>query len=224
MNPIVVICTYARYEITSKNIRTLFKQTRPPKIVLVVSDNLEFMKYSEEFPSITVMTHPNNPLGSKWQAGVNKAVELGADPLIITGSDDILCRTFVEYTCDAMKAMNLDFIGLRGYWVHYKSKAHFIEYKPLMPIGGGRVYSRHCLKRVDNIVFNPGLNRHLDDLGWKKLQGITFNKWIVTDEPGIAIHAIKGNWVMKNPFNPHHPNVKILKTVDSASLLPELYV
>lgn len=224
MNPVVVICTHARHEITCKNIKTLLNQTRPPRIVLVVSDNQEFIKYSEEFQSITVMTYPNIPLGAKWQAGVELAVKMNADPLIITGSDDILSRTFVEYACDAMKAMNLDFIGLRSYWVHYKSQAYLIEYKPLMPIGGGRVYSRHCLRRVNNEVFNASLNRHLDDLGWKKLQGITFNKWIVTDEPGIAIHAIKGDWVMKNPFNPRHPNVNIIQTADSCEILPELYV
>lgn len=224
MNPVVVICTHARYEITCKNIRTLLNQTRPPKIVLVVSDPGEQIDYCHGFPELTVIRHLNIPLGSKWHAGVMQAVKMGADPLIITGSDDILCRTFVEYTCDAIKAMKLDFIGLRAYWVHYKGKAHFIEYKPLMPIGGGRVYSAHCLKRINYEIFNTSLNRHLDDLGWKKLQGITFNKWIVTDEPGVAIHAIKGDWVMKNPFNPHHPNVKIIKTEDSVSILPELYV
>lgn len=222
MNPVVVMCTHNRFEITCKNLNTLRNQSRPPNIVLVVSDPGEQIDYRHKFPEIAVVRHPNVPLGAKWQAGVNEAVRLGADPLIITGSDDILCHTFVEEACNALHDLNADFIGLRAFWVHHKGKAHFVEYKPEMPIGGGRVYSGKCLKRLNYELFDTRINRHLDDLAWKKMK-VGFNVVVTTQDEILCIHAIKGDWAMMNPFNQNHPNIKIIKTDDSVAVLPELY-
>lgn len=223
MNPVVVICTHGRFEITCKNIRTLYNQSRPPKIVLVVSDAGEQVDYNAIFPEVSIVRYPNVPLGAKWQAGVNEAVRLKADPLIITGSDDILCNRFVEDSVDLLNDMDLEFIGLRAFWVHHKGKAHFVEYKPQMPIGGGRVYTAECLKKLKNELFDTRINKHLDDLVWKKMINGDFRIITTTEQFGLAIHAVKGDWAMMNPFNPNHPNIKIIRTDDSIAVLPELY-
>lgn len=219
MTPVVVICTHARWHITCYNIDSLKAQSVRPKIVLVVSDIGEHVDYQRQYPeSVNVIRHPNVPLGAKWQAGVKEAIRLGADPLIILGSDDILGPGYIERAVKKVSE-GVDFIGLNRYFIHYKGKAHHFEYKPEMPLGGGRVYSDFALAKLALELFDTRLNKHLDDLAWKKLRGSELNIEIVSDMP---IHAIKGSWVAMNPFNPNHPNLRLLDTYDSREFLPNL--
>lgn len=204
MNPIVVIATQNRLEITSMNVELLLRQSVIPKIVLVVSTLQEKFYYQKKFPVITVM-HPNNPLGAKWQAGVREAFNQEANPLIILGSDDILGDGYIEASCNLVSSGH-DFVGLKHWYVHYKGKAFLCEYLAKIPLGGGRIYSLRLLKKINAELFNPKLNRHLDDYALRRTQGYA----IPYIHPTLSIHAIKGDWPVLNPFNPKHPNIKII--------------
>ena len=50
MNPVVLIATHNRIEITSRCIESLMMQSVQPKIVLVVSDQGEWQYYKKKFP------------------------------------------------------------------------------------------------------------------------------------------------------------------------------
>lgn len=207
--PIVVICTDQRLAITTINIESL----RGTKIVLVVSDHKEEEYYSR-FP-VHIVTHPNIPLGAKWQRGVNEAIQLGANPLIILGSDDILAPNSIEkYVSEVSKGHH--FIGLKSWWQHHRGKAYLCDYLSRQPLGGGRAYSKQLLSRVGYNLFNPRWNTRLDDQGWKAA-GEPF----VINDP--LIHAIKGNWPVINRFNPTHRNIKVREVSDSDSVLCQTF-
>ena len=200
-----------RYEITTELLRKLIKEQVNHKIVLVVSDIVESKRFEQlKLESVHITNYPNKPLGLKWQHGVNVAIQLGADPVIILGSDDYLNPNFVK---NAMIKLSegYHFIGLRRFYVKRAKKTYLIDYKPEMPLGGGRVYSRKLLDYIGGKIFAP-VDRRLDDFGWTKVVKSGMKKIIITDLNGhdMAITAIKGSWSMLNPFNPYHPNFTII--------------
>lgn len=210
--PTILIATHNRYEITKQLVKKLFEDNENIQVVLVVSDFIEFGQFkSLMLDNLHLIKIPNNPLGAKWQYGVNQAKKLGANPLIIVGSDDVLNKEFVA---NAIKYLHdgYHFIGLRRYWVKHKGKRYLIDYKPIMPLGGGRVYSANLLDRMRWKVFQAK-ERRLDDYGWEQVVKIGARTILISDieKAGMEITAIKGDWPMMNPFDATHKNLTIIK-------------
>lgn len=221
MTPIVLIATHARVDITTRNIQSLLNQSIKP-VICIICDEEDVTYYREIYPrgKVFVSYEDNMPLGNKWQHGVS--LQMNANPLIITGSDDILGDGFIENACRLIKEGN-HFIGLRRWWQHKDGKAYYCQYMANynMPLGGGRCYSGEMLKKIDYEVFDIKANKHLDELGWNNARQSGL-KCLVLDEPekeGLSIHAIKGNWPVLNKFTLKHPNLRVLKAQKSTEVL-----
>lgn len=225
--PVVLIASHHRQEITAQNIAALNTQTPRPEIVLIVSEEHEYIYFKDRLPNLHVYNYPNKPLGSKWQFGVNRCRDLGADPLIITGSDDVLGRDFIK---NSLRLLDLGylFIGLRRWFVYdpSKGKAYLFDYTPQQPLGGGRVYTSKLLEKCGWQIFEAK-EKLLDDRGWqvaKREKNI-----LVTDidGKGLYIIAIKGAWETMNPLEKHfgHVNTKLLSEWDAEhikNLIPNI--
>lgn len=216
VNPYVIIATHQRLSITKKNIECLLKCD--VGVILVVSDQEEFAVFKNLFPHISIIHYPNNPLGNKWQVGVDVARRLKADPLIINGSDDILCPEFFTKSYKLLE-QGKHFIGLKSWYVYDLKKIHHFNYTALLPLGGGRVYSKTILEKIDYRLFDTRKNRHLDDLGWWNIarfsQGIE-----ILSEPLIL--SVKGDWHVMNPLEKMFvsKNARLVDTIyDPASIL-----
>jgi hypothetical protein len=196
--------------ITSFNIERLLNKC---SIVLVVSNEDE-REYYQKYP-ITVVLHPNFPLGAKWQFGVD---QVSNDDLIILGSDDLLSDNYIDVCQDFIEEKN--FIGLKQWYIHHKGKAYHCEYLSYQSLGGGRCYSKKLLKQMDNQLFNRTFNKCLDDHGFRLATRFGYHCFCPET---VSIHAIKGDWPVINPVNLNHRNVKLIATYDSATILPELY-
>lgn len=204
MNPVVLIATHNRQAITTTNIATLLKQSYVPQIVIVCSDEKE-LKYYNTLPVICVFA-PNNPLGNKWQIGMNHIREyMTASHVIVTGSDDILSAGFIRKFCTG-----IPFTGLQRWYVLNNRTLYLFDYLAKQCLGGGRVYSRSLLDAYGWQVFDKGRNKLLDDKGW----GITnpLTRRIIKDEGCIL--AVKGEWETLNPFPAHlkSKNVTLVST------------
>lgn len=204
-NPVVLLCSHRRQEITRINIKSLLEQSVKPKVVLMLSDWSEADLFRNLFAEITVEVVANDPLGRKWQMGVNVARKLSPNPLIITGSDDVLGPDFIK---NGLKLLDLgyQFIGLRK-WICFDpktKKGYIFEYKaPNFPLGGGRIYSEELLIKMRYNLFDLKISKHLDDKGWETAK---LSRYIVTNEIekfGLYITAIKGDWPMLNPLDKH---------------------
>lgn len=215
MNPTVLIATHNRIDITSKCIESLMMQSAQPKIVLVVSDQGEWQYYSKKYPEVVLGAAPNNPLGQKWQFGVDIAKHHIPDPLIICGSDDILGIDFIENACAIIKS-GVDFIGLSRWHVHHNGILYTYNYNASIPLGGGRCYSGKALQELNYKLFDTSKEKHLDDHGWKMVNSSTMPRRIVREvnEEGLNVVSIKGKWTMMNPFNKFkgHKNVELIYT------------
>lgn len=200
MNVCAVIPTHNRKEITSINIQLLLRQGI--KIVLVVSTEEERAFYSGF--AIEVIVRQNNPLGRKWQEGVNYARNLQPEYLIILGSDDILSKDFVEKYCGQWL-----FVGFKAFYIYENGRVHLLSYLVNQCIGGGRVFHRDFLNAVGWQIF-INKERLLDNKASEL--STNFARCIELRFPEVL--AVKGNWPVLNPFDAHHENIKLLKTID----------
>lgn len=204
MNPVVLISTHLRREITTANIRTLQAQSVVPEIVLVVSDPQESHYYTKL--GVKVIIAANKPLGSKWQNGVDFARKLKPSHLIITGSDDILYKGFIEKYCTEDY-----FTGLQRWYIYSKGVLYLLDYLAKQCLGGGRVYSRALLDAYDWQVFDRKADKLLDDKGYEMTR--PNGRKIITDTGCIL--AVKGSWVVMNPLSLRHPNVRLVQQWDA---------
>jgi hypothetical protein len=209
VNPYVLIATHERLSITKRNIECLLACN--VGVILVVSDSGERHLFRSLFKNISVLQCENAPLGKKWQAGVMKASELGADPLIINGSDDILCPEFFDHTSQLLSE-GYDFIGLKSWYVYDLKNIFHFEYQASMPLGGGRVYSKRLLHKINYDLFDTSRNRLLDDRGWHSVHKNGLKK-IILNKPLIL--SVKGEWTSMNPVSKmfNHPNAKLIESI-----------
>lgn len=212
MNPTIVIATHKRVEITTNLIYNILKNQPLTNIVLVVSDPKEIQQFQKiESSLLHIVNAPNQPLGLKWQRGVDEAKRIKSNPVIILGSDDLLGTDYVINACNKIK-QGYHFIGLRRFYVKHNKKTYTIDYKPAMPIGGGRVYSSELLGLMKWKIFNPAKNKHLDDDGWNATLKCQKKILLISDIKGngMELTALKGSWPMMNPFNKFHPNISVV--------------
>jgi len=206
-----LIATHKRVEITENLVKKLFAEQGDIEIVLAVSLKTEYIHFKNlNNPKLHIILVDNQPLGFKWHKGVKYCQRLNANPLIILGSDDHLSPNFVKNALNIL-SHKVYFIGFNQYQVLHNKKKYTIDYKPQIPIGGGRVYSKRLLDIVDWNIFKINYMKHLDDFGFKQVIASGLNYMIVRDikKVDMWVTAIKGSWSMLNPFNPYHPNLHI---------------
>lgn len=214
MKPTVVIATHHRVEITINLINKLFTDYDKVNVIVVTSQLNEFHAFKKlEYENLHVVKYTNWPLGQKWQQGVNYAKKIGADPVIILGSDDELNPEFIPNALEYLKEYH--FIGLKRYWVKHEGKRYLIDYKPVQPLGGGRVYSKRLLDSIGWKLFK-NLDRKLDDFGWEQVVKSKARFLLVQniEKVKMEITAVKGDWPMLNPFDPNHKNLSVIKCVE----------
>lgn len=217
--PVFLICTHNRPDITSRNIERLLRQPFNPQVVLVVTDPIEAQFYRDKFSeNVFVVKYPNHPLGGKWQYGVNQARLLMPNPLIITGSDDLLSENFVQ---EAFKLMmnGYHFAGLSWFYMYetkYKRLSTLRYKKKDWPIGGGRIYSLELLKKLDFELFDVYAKKNLDNKGFLsvKASGLKYKIFWDPSETPLSVVAVKGDWIVMNEayrfFN--SPYIDVLET------------
>ncbi len=197
MNPVILIAVYGRMRLVEINLRLLSEQNC--QIVCVASLDEDFKALRKmAIPNLQIIPAPNNPLGAKWQSGVDQCRILDADPLIILGSDDFLDQTFIKNACRISKYM--DFVCFDRFFIHSPNdgKNYSLRYKNKFPLGSGRVYSKKYLNEKHWIMFDSERNRLLDDFAWDNTK---FGDKILFNPEGMNLLAVKGQWEVLNPLD-----------------------
>lgn len=203
-----VIAFKGRHKMVELNVLTLCNQTLIPAIVLVAS-NQEDVDFCERlrviYRNVFLVIHQNYPIGGKWQAGVDYARKLGVKGLMILGSDDMLSLGYVE-ECFSKIDMGLgssgngvDLVGKRSWYIYdLNTNLYFLEYTEAVTIflGGGKMFSKNFLDKVDWHIFREFRPFHLDEQSYflVKTQGNSIG--LVSDREFIL--SIKGPWEVLN--------------------------
>lgn len=178
--------------------------------VVVLTDGEDPAHYTGR-ANTHVFHHPNQPLGAKWQHAVDQARALDPDLLIITGSDDVLV---VDEAILQQQMSTVEMLGLRGWYVYENGIHYRCVYAPhiMMPIGGGRVYTKALLNRMRWRLFNPTLNRHLDEQGYHNALRAGGNIAQVEFHEALTVVAIKGPWQQMNPLAKYQRSRNVIVT------------
>jgi len=122
-------------------------------------------------PGTWYIEHRNKPLGKKFNAGIRKALEMGADYVLIMGSDQFADVSMLDKYIELMEedvpyAGVLDTYVLDGtralYWKGYSDE------RKGMPVGPGRLIRRDVIESIGDLYAN-GLSRNLDGSADAKL-------------------------------------------------------
>lgn len=209
MNPTIVMAMWGRRPLVEINLRLLSTKNCQLIVVASIHEDFEFLR-GLKIPQLHIVPCTNNPLGKKWQAGVDQARTLGANPVIILGSDDFLSDNFIE------KASNLskyyDFIFFDNWFIHEpkSAKNYVLRYNMMKhdksPLGSGRVYSHSYLEKRHWQIFDTGIDVKLDDFAWKNVR---HEDKILLNPPDMNILAVKGSWEQLNPIDRilSHPTI-----------------
>jgi len=200
INPVVIFPMLGRHKMVKLNIELLLKETCTVIVGYSNQEDLDFIR-SLGYPAQKVqpVPCPNNPLGLKFQTCVNAAKILHANPLIVTGSDDILSAGFISKACEYV-SKGIDFLCLNKWFIHNPKNGttYSLKYKMTFPLGGGRVFSRDYLYRKDWKLYDTSVDVRTDDYAWNNLM---YEDNILFNVEGFNILSIKGNWDTMNSLD-----------------------
>ena len=113
----------------------------------------------QKLTSFNYVEHPNKPLGAKFNKGVEKALERGADYVLIMGSDQFVRPSIFKEYAAAIEAGH-EYVGVHDtyiwdpdggvaiYWPGYT------DYREGRVIGPGRLISRKVLESLEGGLYN----------------------------------------------------------------------
>lgn len=120
------------------------------------------------------LEHPNNPLGSKWNALWNKAITYDVDAIVIIGSDNIVPCDAIDSYLEFIKSRD-QFMGMEGTYMLNPfdcdaiSFDGYVRHRAGEPVGGGRAFSRELFKAIGSTPFGSELNKGLDGSFYKSM-------------------------------------------------------
>lgn len=203
-----VIAFKGRHRMVELNVETLCKQTVLPAIVLVVS-SIEDFKFCEglkqKHKNVFFTIHQNYPIGGKWQAGVDYARRLNVKGLMILGSDDLLSLNYFSECYDKIdegrgsNGKGFDLVGNRSWYIYDIDKnLYFLQYTNDVTIflGGGKMFSKNFLDKVDWQIFRTLRPFHLDEFGYDLVKKHGDSMQLVSKDSFIL--SVKGSWEVIN--------------------------
>jgi len=162
---ICLIGIWGRLDLVQINIDLLKQQTKKCKILLIVSCDKD-KKFAIDNKVDWVYTD-NQPLGRKWQVGLDACKKYNPNAILINGSDDLLSLNWVEKCYHYIVNQHYDIVGKSNWYV-----LDLIEKKPFrfkyrnnrVLLGAGRMISRSILDELNWSLFplhkSKGLDSH----------------------------------------------------------------
>lgn len=180
---VVLTCAWQRHHITKlflEQFKVLqnYKPTEIQLDLVVVCSEHESHTIVSEYTTHHIQ-YKNLPLGEKWNAGIEYCKDLDFDYVLILGSDDLLSVSGLDVYVNYIKQQHL-FIGFEDFYVfctYTKRMSHWSGYfgkRSGEPVGAGRLIHRSIVEAANFNLWNPIINRGLDNSTVKKLDALGF--------------------------------------------------
>lgn len=204
---IAVIPVHGRERLALETVRFLRRQDYPPQEIVIVGESRGEEELAEATGAIFV-SHPNNPLGAKFQAGVNKARELKADALMMLGSDDWITSNWCSRMMQEIDK-GFDLVGGKQLFIlslgfdarelvclsGYQEPERRDE-----PLGAGRMFSRRILDKMEWKVFPEMSDGGLDGASYSLAVAHGAGICVVEDEDAVIMDIKSPLWKNKWSF------------------------
>lgn len=130
-------------------------------IIVVGSEGESSKKLAE---GCIYIEHENKPVSNKHNAGIKKAIEIGATGVVLMGSDDIVSDNYFEFIKSKETSENI--IGLKDlyfYSTRTKELSYFGGYRNNeQTVGAGRYFPMSVINKLKGKLWSEGLNSGLD--------------------------------------------------------------
>ncbi len=204
---VTVIPVRGRIAVTTETVLRLKRQDYPLDSIILIGKSKREREVAEATGSVFV-SHPNEPLGTKWQAGVLKARELDADAVLIMGTDDWISDNWcgrmireIEGGADLAGPGNLFLLHI-GLSLRKLVRLHPHEFSAgkIQPFGVGRMYSRRFLDSIRWQLY-PDWNVGLDGATFIRTVENGGRITILEDDALVAMDIKSSFWRNKSPFS-----------------------
>ncbi len=191
---VCLIGIWGRLDLVQINIDLLKKQTKPCKILLIVSspkDKLFAIKNKVDW-----IYTDNQPLGKKWQIGLYECKKYNPNAILINGSDDLLSPNWIEKTYPFIKKHKYDIVGKSNWYLLdlIEKEPYKISYKNNnILLGAGRLISRNILDEINWNLFPLNQRRGLDSYCNRILDQHRAKRYIITNN-NLFIISLKGKY------------------------------
>lgn len=147
-----------------------------------------------DLPCQTVFAE-NQPLGNKWNRGLERAMENEFDYLLILGSDDLISNCLL----DKYKGYNgVDMIGVKDFYMYdiqQKRVKYFagynVKYNRNISIGAGRLIRRDIIERLGRL-WHPRQVKGLDSHCSKVLRVKGYQEIVIPMGDSVVVDIKSG--------------------------------
>lgn len=202
---VCLICVYERHLMTQINIDLIMQQKLPVQLLLVVS-NRKDEKFAQtnkkKYKDVDYIMSPNQPLGLKFQNGIEACRKYDPDAVIVNGSDDLLTLNWVETAYHWIKE-GYHVVGKDSLWIYnvptnevYKS-TYIQDVSPHTKgyrfFGAGRMISKWLLDVLNWKVYPRKIRSGLDYYSTLGFLNVTDRFKNIPDDD-VNILSIKSKW------------------------------
>ena len=166
---IITTCVYGRHDILKKCLNH-YSSFNIYKFIAVYSND-EDLNILKQFPFVTPVYHKNVPLSHKWNCAVYSCKKYNPDAVVITGSDDLLSKNYINFV--KKNILEYKLIGLRCWSNLYLNNDHMLLCRTFYsihredPVGVGRSINKALLNELDWNIYNFNSDSSLDGKSYK---------------------------------------------------------
>lgn len=213
---VCLIAMWGRQDLVQINIDCLKNQSKLPQIILIVSNESD--KQFAIRNNIHWVYADNQPLGKKWQIGLEECKRFNPKAVLINGSDDIFSLNYIQ-NCFKYIQNGYDIVGKNNWYILdlLKLKSYKLKYKNLnVLIGAGRMISRSFLDEINWTLFPLTKSAGLDTFCNQIFEKNNASIYEMGTKNNDKIISLKGKHEALNPL------VKILKAKHKLNIISTL--
>jgi hypothetical protein len=212
MKVVAVIPVKGRLPLLKHTIQRLYRKNGVYKVICV-GDSFED-KTLCEYEGAQFVTHPNNPLGKKWNRGFWEAKKYNPDAVLFVGSSDWISDNWIETMSPYLEEFDLvgkpDFqlldIGPDNQYRFCHWKGYGKGPRENEPIGIGRLVSARILDKLAWSPMRPDLNSSMDFSMYSNVLALGGKVALVNGNEAHALSVSTYRWPNKHKFNDHYAN------------------
>lgn len=218
---VVVIPAYERRPMLEETIAYLRQQRGVTLEIVIVGSGAPEAVVARKM-GCHYVEYPNEPLSSKWQAGIWLAGDIYPTAVLILGSDTFLSPDWCRAGLKAMRTRNADVVGTnRIYGLHLTSSLELVEAtyhgeRRSRPCGVGRMISREGMKAMDWVLFKERKSRHCDSIAWRAIRAAGLKSAVIRRETALTFKCDR--WADKHTWDDFVNSIGLdVRPVENAS-------
>jgi glycosyltransferase involved in cell wall biosynthesis len=231
---VTAIPVHGRHRLLIKTLSRLKRQTLPLHEVVVIGSTNEDRKLAESV-GCGYIYHENQPLGKKWQHGIDHLMTFNPDAVLILGSSDWISDYWCEHMADEM-GQGFDMVGKKEiffldvgkgddkrlmYWKGYFPKKDPHRFNE--PIGAGRLISRRILDELNWQIFDVRARSSMDWISYRKIVRAGGKVKCVTDGSIEAMSISHHEWNNLHSFDKELKNPMAMEIKDKFRVLKNYF-